>query len=81
MDEQKLAQVIGGIVGTRTYLPISLNEGLIVLERKGYIHIIHSISSVFGSTNPNVVAEKLLTIVKENGLSYHPELLELINGL
>lgn len=80
MDEHKLAQAVKGIVGTRTYLPISLQEGLFVMERKGYIHIFHGIHSTFGSTDENAIARKLLERVKENGLSYHPELLELING-
>lgn len=82
MNEAKLAAVIQGIVGTRTYLPIDANEGILVFERKGYIHIFHGLNSVFGACNPQSVARKIKSIMsKDQERTYHPELLEKINGV
>lgn len=84
MNEAKLTAAIQGVVGTRTYLPIDSNESIIVFERKGYIHIFHGIHSVFGSSNAQSIARKLISIMDKpfNDVKreYHPELLELISG-
>ena len=80
MDEAKLAAVIEGIVGTRTYLPIDANESILVFERKTYIHIFKGIESVFGSTAPHSIARKLISIMAKDNREYHPELLEKLNG-
>ncbi len=81
MNEHKLTQVIEGIVGTRTYLPVDENEAILVFDRKGYIHIFKGINSIFGSTVPNSVARKLISIMGKNERTYHNELLEKLNGL
>lgn len=81
MDEFKLAQVIAGIVGTRTYLPVDENEAILIFERKGYIHIFKGLESIFGSTAPISVAGKLIYIMGNDERKYHNELLEKLNGL
>lgn len=80
MNEAKLAAVIEGIVGTRTYLPIDANESILVFERKTYIHIFKGIESIFGSTAPHSIARKLISIMAKDNREYHPELLEKLNG-
>lgn len=79
MDSHKLAMVIQGMVGTRTYLPIDVSEAIIVFERKGYIHIIKGINSVFGSTSVVAVADKLLEYMNKH--TYHNKLLEKLSVL
>lgn len=81
MNEAKLAEVISGVVGTRTYLPISESESMLVFERKGYIHIFRGLRSVHGSRNPTTAARKVIELMSEANLTYHPILLEKINGL
>ena len=81
MDEAKLAAAIKGIVGTRTYIPISESESIIVFERKDYIHVFRGLNSVFGSTSEEAVAHKVIRLMQEANLTYHPLLLEKINGL
>ena len=81
MDEAKLVTVIEGIVGTRTYLPIDVNESIIIFERKTYIHVFQGIGSIYGSTAPHSIANKLIKIMVMENRTYHPELLELINGV
>lgn len=80
MNEAKLAAVIEGIVGTRTYLPIDANESILVFERKTYIHIFKGIESVYGSTAPHSIARKLISTMAKDNRDYHPELLEKLNG-
>ena len=76
MNEAKLAAVIEGIVGTRTYLPVDENEAILIFERKRYIHIFKGLESIFGSTAPIRVADKLISIMGNDERKYHNELLE-----
>lgn len=79
MNENKLSSIISELVGTRTYLPIDMNESILVFERNGYIHIFKYLGSVFGSTSAKAVAEKLIFMMGES--EYHELVQEKVNGL
>lgn len=78
---EQLTKAIETIAGTRKYLPISENEGTIVFKRHNYFHLFIGLESRFGTPSAKNMAEKILEHKADYHHEYHPELLELINGL
>lgn len=81
MDAAKLAQIIQEVVGTRTYLPITESERILVFERKGYIHIFCGLQSIFGARQPIDVANRLIELVTESEAAFHQIIQDKVNGL
>lgn len=79
ITKELLTKAIDTVIGTRAYLPISESEGILVFERKGYVHLFKQLASVSGGRSA-YIAERILDIKQEEQFNYHPELLELING-
>lgn len=78
---EQLTRAIETIAGTRKYLPISESEGTIVFKRHNYFHLFIGVESRFGTPSAKNMAEKILERRADFHYKYHPELLELINGL